>query len=121
MISFFACLALLIVGFTVYSKIAEKVFGPDDRKTPAITMEDGSDYVPMGTARIFLIQLLNIAGLGPIFGALAGACWGPSVFLWITFGTLLGGGVHDYMVGMMSMRHKGASVSELTLSLIHIL
>ena len=114
MISFFACLALLIVGFTVYSKIAEKVFGPDDRKTPAITMEDGSDYVPMGTARIFLIQLLNIAGLGPIFGALAGACWGPSVFLWITFGTLLGGGVHDYMVGMMSMRHKGASVSELT-------
>ena len=62
--------------------------------------------------RNWLIQLLNIAGLGPIFGALAGACWGPSVFLWITFGTLLGGGVHDYMVGMMSMRHK--------LSLIHI-
>ena len=114
MISFFVCLALLIGGFTVYSKIAEKVFGPDDRKTPALAMTDGSDYVPMGTPRIFLIQLLNIAGLGPIFGALAGACWGPSVFLWITFGTLLGGGVHDYMVGMMSMRHKGASVSELT-------
>ena len=106
MISFFVCLALLIGGFTVYSKIAEKVFGPDDRKTPALAMTDGSDYVPMGTPRIFLIQLLNIAGLGPIFGALAGACWGPSVFLWITFGTLLGGGVHDYMVGMMSMRHK---------------
>ena len=77
-------------------------------------MEDGADYVPMGTARIFLIQLLNIAGLGPIFGALAGAAWGPSVFLWITLGTILGGGVHDYMIGMMSMRHKGASVSELT-------
>jgi len=114
MISFFACLALLIIGFLTYSKVAEKVFGPDDRKTPALTMTDGSDYVPMGTLRIFLIQLLNIAGLGPIFGALAGACWGPSVFLWITLGTLLGGGIHDYMVGMMSMRHKGASVSELT-------
>ncbi|WP_349946125.1 carbon starvation CstA family protein [Lacrimispora sp. BS-2] len=114
MISFFVCLALLIIGFLIYSKVTEKVFGPDDRKTPALTMTDGSDYVPMGTPRIFLIQLLNIAGLGPIFGALAGACWGPSVFLWITFGTLLGGGVHDYMVGMMSMRHKGASVSELT-------
>ena len=78
MISFFVCLALLIGGFTVYSKIAEKVFGPDDRKTPALTMTDGSDYVPMGTPRIFLIQLLNIAGLGPIFGALAGACWDPA-------------------------------------------
>lgn len=114
MISFFLCLLLLIAGFFFYSKITEKVFGPDDRVTPALSMTDGNDYVPMGTPRIFLIQLLNIAGLGPIFGALAGACWGPSVFLWITFGTLLGGGVHDYMIGMMSMRHKGASVSELT-------
>lgn len=114
MISFFLCIALLIGGFYVYGKFTEKVFGPDDRVTPAKAMEDGTDYVPMGTARIFLIQLLNIAGLGPIFGALAGAAWGPSVFLWITFGTLLGGGVHDYMVGMMSMRHRGASVSELT-------
>lgn len=114
MISFFLCLLLLIAGFFFYSKITEKVFGPDDRETPALSMTDGSDYVPMETPRIFLIQLLNIAGLGPIFGALAGACWGPSVFLWITFGTLLGGGVHDYMIGMMSMRHKGASVSELT-------
>ena len=114
MISFFICLFLLIGGFFVYGKFAEKVFGPDDRRTPAIAMEDGADYVPMGTARFFLIQLLNIAGLGPIFGALAGAAWGPSVFLWITLGTILGGGVHDYMIGMMSMRHKGASVSELT-------
>ena len=114
MISFFICLFLLVGCFFVYGKFAEKVFGPDDRRTPAIAMEDGADYVPMGTARIFLIQLLNIAGLGPIFGALAGAAWGPSVFLWITLGTILGGGVHDYMIGMMSMRHKGASVSELT-------
>lgn len=114
MISFFVCLFLLIGGFYFYGKFAERVFGPDDRLTPAIAMEDGADYVPMGTARIFLIQLLNIAGLGPIFGALSGAAWGPSVFLWITLGTILGGGVHDYMIGMMSMRHKGASVSELT-------
>jgi len=114
MISFFGCMALLIIGFFLYGKFTEKVFGPDQRLTPAITMKDGTDYVPMGTARIFLIQLLNIAGLGPIFGALAGAAWGPSVFLWITFGTILGGGVHDYLIGMMSMRHKGASVSELT-------
>lgn len=114
MISFFCCLALLIVGFFIYGKIAEKVFGPDDRETPAIKMADGTDYVAMSTPRVFLIQLLNIAGLGPIFGALAGAVWGPSVFLWITFGTIFGGAVHDYMVGMMSMRHKGASVSELT-------
>lgn len=114
MISFFVCLIVLIVGFLIYSKVAQKVFGPDDRTPPALSMTDGSDYVPMGTPRIFLIQLLNIAGLGPIFGALAGACWGPGVFLWITFGTILGGGVHDYMIGMMSMRHQGASVSELT-------
>lgn len=114
MISFFACLVLLVVGFFTYAKVVEKVFKPDDRATPALTMTDGSDYVPMGNARIFLIQLLNIAGLGPIFGALAGAVWGPSVFLWITLGTILGGGVHDYLIGMMSIRHKGASVSELT-------
>ena len=77
MISFFVCLALLIGGFMVYSKVAEKVFGPDDRKPPALTMTDGSDYVPMGTPRIFLYpSFLNIAGLGPIFGALAGASWG---------------------------------------------
>ena len=68
MISFFVCLAILIIGFMLYSKVAEKVFGPDDRKPPALSMTDGSDYVPMGTPRIFLIQLLNIAGLGPIFG-----------------------------------------------------
>ena len=112
MISFFVCLAILIIGFMLYSKVAEKVFGPDDRKPPALSMTDGSDYVPMGTPRIFLIQLLNIAGLGPIFGALAGACWGPSVFLWITFGTIFAGGVHDYFSGMMSERNDGKSISE---------
>ena len=114
MISFFVCLVVLIVGFFTYGKIAEKVFGSDDRTPPSLAMTDGADYVPMSTPRVFLIQLLNIAGLGPIFGALAGACWGPSVFLWITLGTIFAGAVHDFMIGMMSMRHKGASVSELT-------
>lgn len=114
MISFFVCLVVLIVGFFTYGKIAEKVFGSDDRTPPSLAMTDGADYVPMSTPRVFLIQLLNIAGLGPIFGALAGARWGPSVFLWITLGTIFAGAVHDFMIGMMSMRHKGASVSELT-------
>lgn len=114
MISFFVCLAILIAGYFTYGKVVEKVFGPDDRATPAIELQDGTDYVPMPRWRIFLIQLLNIAGLGPIFGALAGAAWGPSVFLWITFGTIFAGAVHDFMVGMISMRHRGDSVAEIS-------
>ncbi|MEA5011141.1 MAG: carbon starvation CstA family protein [Angelakisella sp.] len=114
MISFFVCLAILIAGYFTYGKVVEKVFGPDDRTTPAIELQDGTDYVPMPRWRIFLIQLLNIAGLGPIFGALAGAAWGPSVFLWITFGTIFAGAVHDFMVGMISMRHRGDSVAEIS-------
>ena len=112
MISFFACLILLLVGFFTYSKVIEKVFRVDDRPTPAIAHPDGVDYIPMKTWRIFLIQLLNIAGLGPIYGALSGACWGPSVYLWIVFGTILGGGVHDFLSGMMSERNDGKSISE---------
>ena len=81
MISFFSCLAILIVGYFTYGKVVEKIFHPDDRLTPAILQADGSDYVKMHPARIFLIQLLNIAGLGPIFGAIMGALWGPQVFL----------------------------------------
>lgn len=78
MISFFVCLAILILGYFIYGGYVESCFRPpiDDRKTPAYRLEDGVDYVPMGTGRVFLIQLLNIAGLGPIFGALAGACGG---------------------------------------------
>lgn len=113
MISFFACLALLIVGYLVYGKFVESVFKPDDRPTPAITMEDGTDYVPMKSWRVFLVQLLNIAGLGPIFGAILGAMWGPVVFLWITFGSIFAGAVHDYLSGMISIRHKGTSISEI--------
>lgn len=114
MISFFVCLAILVIGYFAYGKFVSNTFGPDDRETPAVTMEDGVDYVVMPTWRIFLIQLLNIAGLGPIWGAVGGAMWGPSVFLWITFGTILAGGVHDFASGFMSMRHQGLSVSELT-------
>ena len=112
MISFFACLILLLVGFFTYSRVIEKAFRVDDRPTPAIAHPDGVDYIPMKTWRIFLIQLLNIAGLGPIYGALSGACWGPSVYLWIVFGTILGGGVHDFLSGMMSERNDGKSISE---------
>ena len=112
MISFFVCLIVLIVGFFTYSKLVEKIFRVDDRPTPAVVHPDGVDYVPMKTWRIFLVQLLNIAGLGPIYGALSGACWGPSVYLWIVLGTILGGGVHDFLSGMMSERNDGKSISE---------
>lgn len=112
MVSFFVCLAILIGGYFTYGKFVENVFHPDDRPTPAITMEDGADYVPMKPWRVFLVQLLNIAGLGPIFGAIMGAMWGPSVFLWITLGTIFAGAVHDYLSGMISMRHNGTSISE---------
>lgn len=114
MISFFVCLAILVIGYFTYGKVVEKLYGPDDRETPAVRMNDGVDYVVMPKWKLFLVQLLNIAGLGPIYGALAGAQWGPAVFLWITGGTLLAGAVHDFSVGFMSMRHDGASVSELT-------
>lgn len=113
MLSFFVCLFILIGGYFVYGKVVSNVFGPDDRETPAVTMEDGVDYVVMPGWKIFLIQLLNIAGLGPIWGAVGGAKWGPAVFLWITFGTILAGGVHDFASGFMSMRNKGLSVAEL--------
>ena len=113
MITFLIALIVLLVGFALYSKLIEKVFCVDDRQTPAVAHPDGVDYTPMKTWRLFLVQLLNIAGLGPIFGALSGACWGPRVYLWIVFGTILGGGVHDFMSGMMSERHNGASISEI--------
>lgn len=113
MITFFIALALLVIGYFTYGKVVERVFGPDDRTTPAVAMADGVDYVEMPTWKVFLIQLLNIAGTGPIFGALMGAVFGPVVFLWIVFGCILGGAVHDYCTGMISVRMGGASVSEI--------
>lgn len=112
MITFFVCIGLLILGFVVYGRIIDKIVQPHEEPTPAIAVNDGVDYIPMPTWKNFVIQLLNIAGTGPIFGALMGALWGPVVFFWIVLGSILGGGVHDFMSGIISMRNKGASMTE---------
>ena len=114
MISFLLCLAILVGGYFIYGKIVDNTFDPDDRETPAVRINDGVDYVVMPQWKLFLVQLLNIAGLGPIFGAMQGALWGPIVFLWITFGTIFAGGVHDYFSGMISERNEGGSIAEVT-------
>ena len=114
MISFLLCLALLIGGYFTYGSLVDRTFGPDDRETPAVKINDGVDYMVLPQWKLFMIQLLNIAGLGPIFGALSGALWGPVVFLWITFGTIFAGAVHDYFSGMLSERNEGASISEIS-------
>ena len=113
-ISLVLSFAVLIAGYFVYGKVVEHTFAPDERQTPAYAKRDDVDFLPMPTWKAFLVQLLNIAGTGPIFGALMGACFGPVVFLWIIFGSVLGGGVHDYMCGMVSERHDGASIAELS-------
>ncbi|MCE7790955.1 carbon starvation protein A [Salipaludibacillus sp. CUR1] len=108
MITFFIAVALLIVGYIVYSKVVERIFGIDDDKpTPAYSKSDGMDYVPMSWWKGSLIQLLNIAGLGPIFGAIMGALYGPVAFIWIVIGCIFAGAVHDYFSGMLSLRHNG--------------
>ena len=114
MISFIVCLAIIICGYLTYGKVVDNTFAPDDRETPAVAINDGVDFVVLPQWKLFLIQLLNIAGLGPIFGAMQGAQWGPIVFLWITFGTVFAGSVHDYFAGMLSERNNGASISEVT-------
>ena len=114
MLSLLLALVVLLLGYLFYGRLTESVFAPDSRQTPALAVNDGVDCVPMKPWRSFLVQLLNIAGTGPIFGALMGACFGPVVFLWIVFGSILGGAVHDYMCGMISSRHRGASIAELS-------
>ena len=114
MISFFTCLILLVLSYFTYAKYVEYVFGPTKAETPAIRFANGVDYVPMPLWRMLLVQLLNIAGLGPVFGAIAGALWGPAVFLWITVGTVFAGGVHDFACGFLSLRNDGKSISEIT-------
>ncbi len=112
MVTFLIALAALLIGFFVYGKIIDNFFKPTDAPTPAVRKNDGIDFVPLPTWKVFLIQLLNIAGLGPIFGAVAGAIWGPCVYIWIVCGTIFAGGVHDYLSGMISLREDGKSLSE---------
>ena len=114
MISFIGSLLALLAGYFIYGKIVDRHFGADpERKTPAITQSDGVDFVPLPWYKIFLIQFLNIAGLGPIFGAIMGALYGPAAFLWIVFGCIFAGATHDYFSGMLSVRHEGRSVPEI--------
>ena len=114
MYTFILSLILLVVGYFTYGMLVEKVFGINvDAKTPALTKTDGVDFVPMSPWRIFLVQFLNIAGLGPIFGAIMGIFFGPAAFLWIVLGTIFAGGVHDYLSGMLSIRKGGASLPEI--------
>ena len=113
MISFTIALLALIVGYFLYGKFVERVFQPDNRPTPAVAMADGVDFVVLPSWKVFMIQFLNIAGTGPIFGAIMGAWYGPSAYLWIVLGCIFAGAVHDYFSGMLSVRHNGANLPEL--------
>ncbi|MBP5514537.1 MAG: carbon starvation protein A [Bacteroidaceae bacterium] len=113
MISFSVALVALLVGYLVYGTLVERVFGIEpERKTPAYTKTDGVDYTPMPQWKVFLIQFLNIAGTGPIFGAIMGIQFGPAAYLWIVLGCIFIGGFHDYMSGMISLRKDGLSLPE---------
>ncbi|TCI29725.1 carbon starvation protein A [Exiguobacterium sp. SL-10] len=114
MVTFFLALGLLLLGYLVYGRYVEKTFGiKEERTTPAYASQDGIDYVPMGTKRNSMIQLLNIAGVGPIFGPIMGALYGPVAFLWIVLGSIFAGAVHDYLTGMISLRNNGAHLPQL--------
>lgn len=114
MVAFVAGLLLLVGGYVVYGRLIESAIHVDpDRATPAVALADGVDYVAMPTWRVYLIQLLNIAGLGPVFGPIMGALWGPQVFLWVVLGCILGGAVHDFLIGGMSIRNHGAGLPDL--------
>mgnify|MGYP001044357634 FL=1 len=114
MYSFTICLLILVVGYFVYGRYVERVFGPEaKRPTPALTKADGVDYIPLPTWKIFMIQFLNIAGLGPIFGAILGAAYGPMAYVWIVIGCIFMGATHDYFSGMLSIRHDGTSLPDI--------
>ena len=113
MISFLLSLLALVLGYLVYGRFVEKVFGPDDRVTPAVAKADGLDYIVLPNWKVFMIQFLNIAGTGPIFGAIMGAKFGPVAYLWIVLGCIFAGATHDYLSGMLSMRHDGAGLPNL--------
>ena len=113
MISFIISLVALILGYFIYGAIVERVMRPDDRETPAVRLADGVDYVVLPTWKVFMIQFLNIAGTGPIFGAIMGMWFGPASYLWIVLGCIFAGAVHDFMSGMLSLRHDGANLPTL--------
>ena len=113
MVTFTLALIALILGYVIYGSYINKIFGPDDRKTPALTKADGVDFMPLPTWRIFMIQFLNIAGLGPIFGAIMGAQFGTASYLWIVLGTIFAGAVHDFFSGALSIRNGGENLPEL--------
>ena len=113
MITFSLSFVALILGYLLYGRFLSRMFGPDDRVTPAVAKADGLDYIVLPNWKVFMIQFLNIAGTGPIFGAIMGAKFGPVAYLWIVFGCIFAGAVHDYLSGMLSMRHGGASLPEL--------
>ena len=113
MITFSLSFIALILGYLFYGRFVAHMFGPDDRVTPAVAKADGLDYIVLPNWKVFMIQFLNIAGTGPIFGAIMGAKFGPAAYLWIVFGCIFAGAVHDYLSGMLSMRHGGASLPEL--------
>lgn len=114
MFTFVISILALILGYFVYGKFIERFFGADpNRKTPAYTSQDGVDFIPLPVWKVFMIQFLNIAGLGPIFGAILGAMYGPMAYVWIVLGCIFMGSVHDYFSGMLSIRNNGASLPEL--------
>lgn len=114
MVTFSVALALLLLGYVIYGGLVNRIFAPDAQSTtPAVAMNDGVDYMPLPTWKIFMIQFLNIAGLGPIFGAIMGAQFGTASYLWIVVGTLLAGAVHDFFAGCLSIRNGGANLPEL--------
>ena len=114
MVTFVIALIVLILGYVFYGKYIERLFGADpNREVPATAMADGVDYIAMPTWKAYMIQFLNIAGLGPIFGAIMGAKFGTGAYLWIVFGTIFAGSVHDYLSGMISLRHGGESLPQL--------
>ena len=113
MVTFIISLVALVLGYFVYGKFVERVFGPDDRETPAVRINDGIDFIVLPSWKVFMIQFLNIAGTGPIFGAIMGILFGPAAYLWIVLGCIFAGATHDYLSGMISLRKGGISMPEM--------
>ncbi len=113
MLSFLLSLIALVAGYFIYGSLVERVFAPDGRPTPAVAKADGVDFMVLPTWKVFMIQFLNIAGTGPIFGAIMGAWYGPVAYVWIVLGCIFAGAMHDFFSGMLSIRNGGANLPEL--------